>query len=95
MLNLIFSPVSGAKGDEAVTHDGNNLDDRCNPVWYLKITLFHLYIQIGEECIVQMHSSYIVNFALLKMPEAGHSSHSQSGIVHPFRLPGRIGYPFP
>ncbi len=31
--------ASGAKGDEAVTQDGNNWDDSWNPVWYLKTSI--------------------------------------------------------
>ncbi|MFA5329163.1 MAG: DUF5916 domain-containing protein [Prolixibacteraceae bacterium] len=31
--------ASGAKGDEAVTQDGNNWDESWNPVWYLKTTI--------------------------------------------------------
>ncbi|HEY3389487.1 MAG TPA: carbohydrate binding family 9 domain-containing protein, partial [Prolixibacteraceae bacterium] len=31
--------ASGAKGDEAVTQDGNNWDDSWNPIWYLKTTI--------------------------------------------------------
>jgi hypothetical protein len=31
--------ASGAKGDEAVTQDGNNWDASWNPVWYLKTTI--------------------------------------------------------
>jgi hypothetical protein len=31
--------ASGAKGDEAVTQDGNNSDDSWNPVWYLKTSI--------------------------------------------------------
>lgn len=28
--------ASGAKGDEAITQDGNNWDNSWNPIWYLK-----------------------------------------------------------
>jgi len=31
--------ASGAKGDEAVTQDGNDWDDSWNPVWYLKTSI--------------------------------------------------------
>jgi hypothetical protein len=31
--------ASGAKGDEAITQDGNNWDDSWNPVWYLKTSI--------------------------------------------------------
>ena len=31
--------ASGAKGDEAVTRDGNNWDSSWNPVWYLKTSI--------------------------------------------------------
>lgn len=31
--------ASGAKGDEAVTQDGNNWDESWNPVWYLKTSI--------------------------------------------------------
>lgn len=31
--------ASGAKGDEAVTEDGNNWDDSWNPIWYLKTSI--------------------------------------------------------
>lgn len=31
--------ASGAKGDEAVTQDGNNWDDSWNPIWYLKTSI--------------------------------------------------------
>lgn len=31
--------ASGAKGDEAITEDGNNWDDSWNPVWYLKTSI--------------------------------------------------------
>jgi hypothetical protein len=31
--------ASGAKGDEAVTRDGNNWDESWNPVWYLKTSI--------------------------------------------------------
>lgn len=31
--------AAGAKGDEAVTEDGNNWDDSWNPVWYLKTSI--------------------------------------------------------
>jgi hypothetical protein len=31
--------ASGAKGDEAVTQNGNNWDDSWNPVWYLKTSI--------------------------------------------------------
>lgn len=31
--------ASGAKGDEAVTQDGNNWDDSWNPVWFLKTSI--------------------------------------------------------
>jgi hypothetical protein len=31
--------ASGAKGDEAVTQDGNNWDSSWNPIWYLKTSI--------------------------------------------------------
>lgn len=31
--------ASGAKGDEAVTQDGNNWDESWNPIWYLKTSI--------------------------------------------------------
>lgn len=31
--------ASGAKGDEAITQDGNDWDDSWNPVWYLKTSI--------------------------------------------------------
>jgi len=31
--------AAGAKGDEAVTDDGNNWDDSWNPIWYLKTSI--------------------------------------------------------
>lgn len=31
--------ASGAKGDEAITQDGNNWDESWNPVWYLKTSI--------------------------------------------------------
>ena len=31
--------ASGAKGDEAITGDGNNWDDSWNPIWYLSTTI--------------------------------------------------------
>ena len=31
--------ASGAKGDEAVTDDGNNWDESWNPIWYLKTSI--------------------------------------------------------
>jgi len=31
--------ASGAKGDEAITQDGNNWDSSWNPIWYLKISI--------------------------------------------------------
>ncbi len=31
--------ASGAKGDEAITQDGNNWDESWNPIWYLKTTI--------------------------------------------------------
>ena len=31
--------AAGAKGDEAITQDGNNWDDSWNPVWYLKTSI--------------------------------------------------------
>ena len=31
--------AAGAKGDEAVTEDGNNWDDSWNPIWYLKTSI--------------------------------------------------------
>ena len=31
--------ASGAKGDEAITQDGNNWDSSWNPVWYLKTSI--------------------------------------------------------
>ena len=31
--------AAGAKGDEAVTEDGNNWDESWNPVWYLKTSI--------------------------------------------------------
>ena len=31
--------ASGAKGDEAITQDGNNWDDSWNPVWFLKTSV--------------------------------------------------------
>lgn len=31
--------ASGAKGDEAITQDGNNWDDSWNPIWYLKTSI--------------------------------------------------------
>lgn len=31
--------ASGAKGDEAVTQNGNNWDDSWNPIWYLKTSI--------------------------------------------------------
>jgi hypothetical protein len=31
--------ASGAKGDEAVSQDGNNWDSSWNPIWYLKTTI--------------------------------------------------------
>jgi hypothetical protein len=31
--------ASGAKGDEAITQDGNNSDDSWNPIWYLETSI--------------------------------------------------------
>jgi hypothetical protein len=31
--------AAGAKGDEAVTQDGNNYDDSWNPIWYLETSI--------------------------------------------------------
>jgi hypothetical protein len=31
--------ASGAKGDEAITQNGNNWDDSWNPIWYLKTSI--------------------------------------------------------
>ncbi|MFH0841891.1 MAG: DUF5916 domain-containing protein [Bacteroidota bacterium] len=31
--------ASGAKGDEAITQDGNNWDDSWNPIWFLKTSI--------------------------------------------------------
>jgi hypothetical protein len=31
--------AAGAKGDEAITQDGNNWDDSWNPIWYLKTSI--------------------------------------------------------